>query len=382
MLSRTSSSRLASSRKSRLTATTSIAFIALALVVSSWLLFAKAAYRVVDLGIPSQASGMAYGINQAGVVVGVYTVGPSNYGFLWNQGSIVDIGPLGSGGSANAINNRGDVVGSRTDSTGRTRAFLWYRGSFTDVGVASLRAPRPSASNQGFAVNDRGQIVGHFTSRVGVTHAFIWDQGVMTELSTPTGQYSSARAINNRGTIAGEYEAGTQYRSAYRACTWSNGALTDLGIPGPASRASGINDAGQVVGAFISSNGSWHAFVWQDRVLTDLGTLGGGDSSASAINNNGQIVGWSQTSGAETHAFMWEGGALTDFGAAGVAAALNDRGEVAGQAYLSGKTSGPRPVLWRFQQLARAIFSRDAQRATRSLRPAIRFAKIQSDEPE
>lgn len=367
MPSRTSSSRLASFRKSRLTATTSIAFIASVVFVSSWLLFAQTAYRVVDLGIPSQALGMAYGINQAGAVVGVYTVGTSNHGFLWDQGSILDIGPLGSGGSVKSINNRGEIVGTRTDASGRTHAFVWRRASFTDVGVTSLRLRRPTASNQGSAINDRGQVVGDFASRGGVTHAFLWDQGVMTELSTPTGKYSSARSINNNGTVAGEYEAGAQYRFAYHACTWSNGAMSDLGIPGAGSHASGINDAGQVVGAFIGSNGSWHAFLWQDRVLTDLGTLGGNDSSASAINNNGQIVGWSQTSSGETHAFIWEGGALKDFGVAGLAAALNDQGEVAGQAYLSGKTSGPRPVLWRYQHLARALFSQDACGATRSL---------------
>ena len=59
--------------------------------------------------------------------------------------------------------------------------------------------------------------------------------------------------------------------------------------------ASGINDAGQVVGRSITAAGAYHAFITGPNGvgMTDLGTLGGGYSDASGINDAGQVVGYS-----------------------------------------------------------------------------------------
>ena len=45
--------------------------------------------------------------------------------------------------------------------------------------------------------------------------------------------------------------------------------------------------------------------MWQNGVMTDLGTLGGPSAQARGINPQGQIVGSSDTSGGETHATLW-----------------------------------------------------------------------------
>src|SRR5262249_36008479 len=57
---------------------------------------------------------------------------------------------------------------------------------------------------------------------------------------------------------------------------------------------------------------TFHAFLWQNGVMTDLGTLPGHSSSAAfGINGKGQIVGQS-CSDVECRAFLWEGGVMTD----------------------------------------------------------------------
>jgi len=86
--------------------------------------------------------------------------------------------------------------------------------------------------------------------------------------------------------------------------------VTDLGTLGTvqSAQAYDINDAGQTVG--YAGN---HAFVWQNSVLTDLGTLGGNASIARAINTFGQIAGQATlASSSLSHAVLWDNGAKID----------------------------------------------------------------------
>src|SRR5947208_131035 len=128
------------------------------------------------------------------------------------------------------------------------------------------------------------------------------------------------------------------------AFRWEKGVLTDLGtIPGGNnSDAVWLNSLGQVVGE--SENGvidplvgvpENKAVLWQkDGQITDLGTLGGNSSLALAINDRGQIVGGALND--ILHPFLWDGAKLLDLGTLGgsfgLARAINDAGDVAGAA--------------------------------------------------
>src|SRR4051812_44534138 len=82
----------------------------------------------------------------------------------------------------------------------------------------------------------------------------------------------------------------------------------------------GINDSGQVVGSvsFAGQGEDARAFLWQNGgVLRDLGTLtlGGSYSDAAALNVSGQVVGAAGTTGdAGYHAVLWENNGLRDLG--------------------------------------------------------------------
>jgi hypothetical protein len=69
--------------------------------------------------------------------------------------------------------------------------------------------------------------------------------------------------------------------------------LTVLSAPGASSiQASDINDAGQIVGAYLDQDFNSRAAYWDaDGSVHDLGLPGQGDGYAYAINNHGQIVG-------------------------------------------------------------------------------------------
>jgi probable HAF family extracellular repeat protein len=121
--------------------------------------------------------------------------------------------------------------------------------------------------------------------------------------------------------------------------------ITDLGgLSGTQfANATSINDSGQIVGT--SAN---HAFLWENGVMTDLGTLGGNLSAANAINDRGQIVGESTTSSGEKHAFLWEHGVMKDLGTPGETSSahgINRRGEIVGA--ISGKNLRGGAVQWK-----------------------------------
>src|SRR5256885_11895450 len=79
--------------------------------------------------------------------------------------------------------------------------------------------------------------------------------------------------------------------------------------------------------------------------ITDLGTLGGTESSGSALNAGGEVAGSSYTIGdAGQHAYLWKptvsGGAMTDLGTLGGTQSfgnrLNASGQVAGESFTTG----------------------------------------------
>jgi probable HAF family extracellular repeat protein len=150
-------------------------------------------------------------------------------------------------------------------------------------------------------INDRGQVVGVSGSH----HAFLFENGVVVDLGTlPGGTVSRATAINNRGQIAGESTTASGDMHLF-----DDGVMTDLGtLPGgTSSNAAAINDSGQVVGSSSTANSFSHAFLFDDGVMIDLGTLPGGNfSGATGINNHGQVVGSSSSAtSAFSHATLW-----------------------------------------------------------------------------
>ncbi len=99
-----------------------------------------------------------------------------------------------------------------------------------------------------------------------------------------------------------------------------------LAVPG--SRATAINDSGQVVGySYDDVSGNSYAFLWQNGRMQNLGM-----GAAYGINDNGQVVGDSQDSSGSYYAFLWENGVTQDIVPGGVALGINSIGQVVGGA--------------------------------------------------
>ena len=167
--------------------------------------------------------------------------------------------------------------------------------------------------------------------------------------------------ITNNGLISGG--AATPGGNLH-AALWFEGARFDIGttgLGGPNNIAYGVNRFGQTVGAAetsvtdaedfcgfnaygFPSASACRPFFWQEGVMTALPTLGGENGFANMVNHQGQVAGLAETakkdptSGCPVHRFapvVWANGKVYALPTApgdsdGVAASINDRGEVAG----------------------------------------------------
>jgi probable HAF family extracellular repeat protein len=288
-----------------------------------------AQYAVTDLGTLGGFETDVHDLNEAGQVVGFsYTPAGLGHAFLSNHGTIIDLGTLGGGwGDAYGINDRGQVVGTASlpgDAT--SHAFLltpqggvWFQDSNLD-GRNDFMIDLGNAA--AFDINNAGQVVGNSGG-----HPFLWDAvNGMADL----GGDGWATGVNETGQVTGfvtDPLSGTQSAFLWDAAH----GMTVLGT-GPnyaESRATAINDAGQVIGFRWNSWGNDDsAFVWTPDSpngltgsFTDLGMLasfavGASISNATGINNAGQVVGFETGEGIgyqSYHPFLWDtAGGLVD----------------------------------------------------------------------
>jgi probable HAF family extracellular repeat protein len=236
--------------------------------------------------VQSLGFGDALGINDSGQVVGISQAFPSDpdyNAFLYSNGSFQTIG--GNQYEAFGINDGGQIVG---DIEHGSEAWIYSNGPFQDIGTGSA-----------YAINNSGQVVGsaQLPGSGGNFIPFLYSNGTIQNLSNllPSnynGQGGSASAINNSGQVVGGYNGG--------GYLYSNGSVQ---IVAPTA-AYGINDSGQVVGGASGS----YAYLYSGGSAENLNSLidpasGWTLERANAINDAGQIVGYGTLNG-QTEAFL------------------------------------------------------------------------------
>jgi probable HAF family extracellular repeat protein len=270
-------------------------------------------YIVIDLG-QAGVDSRAESVNARGQIVG----NNGSHGAYWagTNSAPLDLGTLGSGNTTNsaasAINNRAQIVGvAFSDDFSRVRAVFWANSNSLPMDLGTLGGETSAAD----ALNQRGSIVGQADTSNGLTRAAFWANGgaPAVMLADLGGDFSQALGINEPGRIVGD---GSDTSGNFQALFWvgSNAApvsLATLGGDFTNTFAGAISENGQIVGAATTADFSVsHAVSWDKSTepAVDLGALSGGlsNSEALAVNNRGDVVGDAfNEEGSVNHAVLW-----------------------------------------------------------------------------
>lgn len=251
---------------------------------------------------PGATSTRVMGINSAGQVVGTYsTSGGQQHAFLWSAGTFSSVDVAGASMTfVRGVNAAGATVGQTYDAssgkfTGYLRAADGTVTYLTDPGADRL-APN--------AINDSGTVVGqYYMTGFADRLPFQYSGGTVTLLpaATDTAFSTVPQAISAGGAVAGYYDesAGShgfvEYASSYET----------IDVPlSPSTRLSGVDDLGNVVGQFQDVFGQYHGF-WRtpSGVFNLIDIAGASQTTVFGLNSSGLVAGYF-TDATGTHGFI------------------------------------------------------------------------------
>jgi probable HAF family extracellular repeat protein len=297
-----------------------------------------------------------------------------------------DIEPLqdtagGAALSPEAINNRGEIVGTAHGTNGH-HPFLLRNGIYSELTVGGVL-------HNGFGtdINDGGDVLARVVIDGREHSLLIQRRGKVIDLNVQTGLALDAIQLNDRGIVLANVPASngidgiTWHKGEVRYVVRStnNSGVFDINnrgevltlLPGgPETNAYGfataivhgdsiqwlgpfvgiaLNDRGNVAGEYYSEHGIGTVFH-RKGVTTDIGLLPGDYRiRPSDINNRDWMVGSGEGAGEVYRAFLYADGELYDLNdlipvdsgwVLFQASAINDRGEIVGYGAYNGRESG------------------------------------------
>ena len=250
------------------------------------------AYAYTTIDFPGADRTEAFGINEAGQIVGHFFDATGQHGFLKDGDNYVafDVGLDGT--SALGINDVPQIVGFASD-----QGFLKDGNLIVPIAVAE------SNFTVAWGINSAGSVVGTFNDDFG-THGFLKDGDDILPIDGLNASFTEATGINDSGEIVGNYVRAGQFQ----AFKLSGGTLSVIQAPAAiTTEAHDINQHGQIVGTFVDPNSVVHGFVMSDSGISIIDAPGAASpnfTQAKGINDAGMVVGWFDEGGGRVHGFL------------------------------------------------------------------------------
>ena len=251
--------------------------------------------RFTRIDYPGATKTFVYDVNPAGDIVGAFVDANGEHGFVLHGGEFTSFDyPGATWTDAYGINPEGDIVGQYGLADKTTHGFLLRHGDFYAIEVDG---PHDAglANSMAYKISPDGTIVGcyHQSSSTGAAiagtmHGFSLNADGLTFNANIN---SMNLGVNPSGDITGYMSVATDPRSY----VVSGGIQTWFVVPGAAvTRASGINDSGDIVGWYKDASAHLHGFLLSEGVFTtlDVAFEGVKQTQPFAINAEGDIVGY------------------------------------------------------------------------------------------
>lgn len=156
-------------------------------------------------------------------------------------------------------------------------------------------------------LNNQQEVVG--TCHVdGNPRAFLWDQRTgFTYFENAEGHRTVPTGINARGEVVGFFYVSTsegQRSHGFLRC--SDGSILSFDPPGSRETyAHGVNDSGEIVGAYVDSLRTTRGFIRDSNgSFESIDAPEAASTSPTAVNNKGEIAGYFMTTGIGDRGFI------------------------------------------------------------------------------
>ena len=198
-------------------------------------------------------------------------------------------GGVGTGSVAYGINNAGAVVGYYTVNGGGSQGFLDVAGSFSHIDHPS----GPNSTNLN-GINTAGSIAGSYIAPDGSNHGFVYNAGIFTPVDHPAAPPASGTIIagishDSLGCPVGAYTNGSGVHSFVDAAG-SFSPIVDPAAPPDQTIAEGLNNGGDVVGEYFDG-GHYHGFLDVGGIFSPIDDPLGTDTFVVGVNNSGVLTG-------------------------------------------------------------------------------------------